>query len=116
MRLKKPVVKQALDYAIIKEIAEGKWYARSANERPLCIWKISSRCSSTEPYRSLAQPRSPQRYVCRQIGKDTLQQLIETRSSAASGASRLFQGLGFQQLRRPNSRIPCYKYLQEIFI
>jgi hypothetical protein len=42
IRLKKLVADQALDMAILKEVAEGKWQARHASERrwPLCasVW------------------------------------------------------------------------------
>jgi putative transposase len=40
-RLKRLVADLSLDKAILKEIAEGKWQARNANEKPWCMCATS---------------------------------------------------------------------------
>ena len=48
-RLKKLVAEQALDMAILKEVAQGKWEARRANARRSGTSGESSKCRSAGP-------------------------------------------------------------------
>lgn len=55
-RLKRAVADLTLDKAILKEIAEGKWQARPANERRWCMCARASARASAGPAKALNKP------------------------------------------------------------